>query len=432
MEWGAPLKYYVTAEHPGAGEKAKSGVAEVVGYMPPKPVAVWTLEESYFQPSTSFILPHAVEEFETLRDILDTYPDSMLAIFGHSDCEDNSRLGLSLALEKVEVVYNLLIKNSKFWCEMFDGELPRWDLYCYDVLRQLLRPDAAEYYGGVEYSVLSEYMGRLFNGVIEKSKFVGSPSDNQLQWTLNLCPNANRRILKNSSNSRVTIAVFLNRRQRSRAYRFPCPQIGGIKMGGGNSCEQCWVSKVGGEGFYQEIDAIEKTPKEYPPSVEVEYYIPNVFFRAGSAVPDFESFVINDAIGVARVVSFKDMMLDIASDVFSSHIPVKLKLVSEKITKLVRDRYNVVVAAIVDDDQMFFNAVSGDVAEFESGRVALNNRRQHDDIDASVRSTHIYDQYRAIVEDISSAQQSDEAECVILKDSDLMYMRHKVISIFIS
>lgn len=85
VEWGEMLKYRVVAEQGGAAEKDKSRDVNVVGYMPPNPVAVWELSDDCFESRTSFILPKAREVFYEIEKVNVIQRGWKIAIIGLGD-----------------------------------------------------------------------------------------------------------------------------------------------------------------------------------------------------------------------------------------------------------------------------------------------------------------------------------------------------------
>lgn len=56
VEWGAPLKYHVVAQHSAAKEKAKSPEVGVEAYVPPKPSTIWSLGEDLLKKTLHLFL----------------------------------------------------------------------------------------------------------------------------------------------------------------------------------------------------------------------------------------------------------------------------------------------------------------------------------------------------------------------------------------
>lgn len=167
VEWGAPLKYYVTAEHPGAGEKAKSGVAEVVGYMPPKPLAVWKLGVGNFEKGTSLLLPTAKEPFTWLRKFIDDNPNVRLVI---EACGEKT-----LARSCAFAVYCTLVCAADLYeinLLQHEGGRAEWIDYCALVMFDFCIRLGCEF---DELSILTgAYLMALFGSPLDPGRIIGS------------------------------------------------------------------------------------------------------------------------------------------------------------------------------------------------------------------------------------------------------------------
>ncbi|MEN9306435.1 MAG: hypothetical protein RL173_367 [Fibrobacterota bacterium] len=110
VKWGVELKYRVVAEHGDAVEKEKSGVVEVVGYMPPKPVAVWEIHEEVFLNRTALLSTR----FKIIAE------EVCKAAGGIRNPTISVCLGANTSNDRLKTLTDALTHNVAGWWEVMD------------------------------------------------------------------------------------------------------------------------------------------------------------------------------------------------------------------------------------------------------------------------------------------------------------------------
>lgn len=235
VEWGAPLKYHLTAEHPGAGEKAKSGVAEVVGYMPPKPLAVWGIDQRFFDHETSFILPEAKDRFRELHEFLMMDVRPLLAIFAHDTTLVPTLASRRLASQRAFTVHSVLTGNPSGWLAKNFGLTTHMagDPGIKTMRRIVRREDRS---CRNMRDTITAYMSYIFEPALRAEDFIGDGSKIRSQWACSMCGSMNVSILGGAkcdseqfhahiAKSSILIFLFPRTTRSSKSVRFPCQRM---------------------------------------------------------------------------------------------------------------------------------------------------------------------------------------------------------------
>lgn len=230
VEWGAPLKYHVVAQHSAAKEKAKSAEVGVEANRPPKPFAVFSLPERYFYPGTSFIMPTAKGYFEELNKIINDHGNPGVSIFGHSNSSTED--DVSLSGRRAYSMYCLLTQNTKGWLENYRAE--NWGAQAAFIMDEFSK-DAR-----TNEEFIQKYFDYVCKCKINASDFLGDPSDPSLRFACMNCAQMNpfnsgdgTATNKNSThndNARVSIAIFPPAAKGIGRTEFPCPNWHGSSI----------------------------------------------------------------------------------------------------------------------------------------------------------------------------------------------------------
>lgn len=263
VEWGAPLKYHVVAEHPGAAEKEKSGVAEVVGYMPPKALAVWSLGGIHFAPDSSFLLPSAVIPFDELALLLKQNPEAVFAVFSHSSETHDERL-LHIAQDRAYALYALLTRDTRAWQALaFGMEVSAWTEECFETMLQFCDIEVGQ--STSDCDIVKSYMDNICSAIINPARFVGVVSDSRRQWVCCSCGSVNPIKsggfnIRNSTNDdfevaslngRVSLVLLPSSIASGAGCVFPCSPMR-LKLKNPAACQRLLVGRLkdeSGSGF---------------------------------------------------------------------------------------------------------------------------------------------------------------------------------------
>lgn len=226
VEWGAPLKYHVVAQHSAAKEKAKSADVGVEAYVPPKPVAIWVLSDEHFDVRSSFIWLSASEKFSELKKLLESHSDSLLLVLGHCESggseDENEELSARIAF----ALYFLLTIDD-IGCQTITSSSgnAEWQSWLWGAITMIGYEEAQS----LTYAEILRRYSHLLNAPhLQKESFLGDPSSGHQRLASAGCGSANIHIKKSLeadsvsySQSFVTVFILPKSVQRT-SLRTPC------------------------------------------------------------------------------------------------------------------------------------------------------------------------------------------------------------------
>lgn len=269
---GTKLKYYVVAQHPNASAKAESPKVDVEASKPPQPLAVWSLGPAHFRYGSSFPLPSSCQELSKLQSLLEQYPNSAAAIFGHSDALGDPATNRTLSGRRTSAVHSLLTRDLDGWLKLAPGtKFDPWEHEPAQIALSLLKDaSGSPYYGGAidgvagpktitaikgfqkdnglkvdgiagpntKSKLYSAYMDAICPVKLKINDFVGDPPDSNRQWACCACGDANPALVLSrseqenydKSNDKTGRRLHCSPNQRTSVFLFPqtCKGAGNI------------------------------------------------------------------------------------------------------------------------------------------------------------------------------------------------------------
>jgi|GEM_PF-7100077 hypothetical protein len=119
IEWGAELKYHVVAEHTQAAEKAESGVVDVVGYMPPKPVAVWHIPLTHFHENTVLLNDHFSQAAVEIADAISRYDNPAIHLYSYARMNDHEHSAVEVQVS----IAHAMTHNPNGWWQLIGSHI---------------------------------------------------------------------------------------------------------------------------------------------------------------------------------------------------------------------------------------------------------------------------------------------------------------------